>query len=101
MSASCALCSSKLSLFMLVVTRMIVSAASVLLLVSESSASALTLGSRIAAGQDVGSIVSMSVLRTELVEVMLEVLTTSSILTVVSIGNGSSGYQPSLVAISR
>ena len=93
MSASCALCSSKLSLFMLVVTRMIVSSASVLLLVSESSASALTLGSRIAAGQDVRSIVSMSVLRTELVEVMLEVLTTSSsILTVVSIGNGSSGY---------
>ena len=73
-----AFCPSRLSLFLLVVTRITISSASVLLLVSDSSVSALTLDSRVAPGQDAGSIASMFVLREELVEAMLEVLITYS-----------------------
>jgi hypothetical protein len=60
------------------VTRITVSSASVLLLVSDSSVSALALDSRVAAGQDAGPIASMFILREELVEAMLEVLITYS-----------------------
>jgi len=60
------------------VTRITVSSASVLLMVSDSSVSALALDSRVAAGQDAGPIASMFVLREELVEAMLEVFITYS-----------------------
>jgi len=63
---------------LLVVTRITVSSASVLPLASDSSVSALTLDSRVAAGQDAGTIASMFVLREELAGAMLEVLITSS-----------------------
>jgi len=63
---------------LLVVTRITVSSASVLPLASDSSVPALTLDSRVAAGQDAGTIASMFVFREELAGAMLEVLITSS-----------------------
>ena len=54
------LCPSRRSLFLLAVTKITVFAASALLLIPASSASALTLGSRVVAGQDAGSIASLT-----------------------------------------
>ena len=59
-------------------TRINVPSASVLSLASDSSVSALTLDSRVATGQDAGTIASMFVLREELAGAMLEVLITCS-----------------------
>ena len=73
----CCQCPSKHeTLFLLVVTKITVFAASALLLIPALSASALTLGSRVVARQDAGSIASLTeldVVSSQLVSSLLDV----------------------------